>query len=396
MSVTAFAQARPEHGSRVARLDGLRGLAVLAVVWTHLSLHMGIVPWQGGGGYVGVLAFFMLSGYLITQSLWCNEHAATWRGYRRFVGRRIQRLAPALLGLVFIGGPALVLLGRELPSQAVKGALLALVQGTAFFNGHLDAPWGPTWSLTVEWTFYLWWPLVLLALRRSGQSLVATRRVALAIASLLYFGALVLLPDRQFYLLPVANLAVMVCGGALAITHLARAENAQIGVVGRDPMMSNLGAVLLALMVALPGAPLGSAYRWILMPSAVIAVLLVLDHRPEAKSLISTILTWAPLRAVGVRAYSIYLWHVPLMWIAWFGLDGLPVAIRAVVALFALVPVASVSFALLERPWMRGLPLGSHRRSKKHTHRSHPVYVDVIGYEPLRDWGILQRGRSAE
>ena len=161
-------------------LDGLRGLAVLLVLAQHLGL-----PVFRGGGLVGVLLFFVLSGFLITWLL-LDEHAATGRiDIRAFYVRRARRLLPAFVAMlaVVVGVAALVgNLGGIAGPAIVAGAYVAN------WSHLFDIDMGPlnhTWSLSVEEQFYIVWPAVLIgffAFRRLGWVILAA-----CVAAVLWF-----------------------------------------------------------------------------------------------------------------------------------------------------------------------------------------------------------------
>src|SRR5450432_4160027 len=158
----------------VPALDGLRGIALLGVLFFHAN---GALP----GGYLGVDLFFVLSGFLIT-SLLLAEHRETGRiALSAFWVRRARRLFPALLSLM----PAVALYGRYfakadelkvLRSQAL--ATLAYVANWHAIFEHRSywqlfaapSPLEHTWSLSIEEQFYLVWPLLVVLLLRRGTS----------------------------------------------------------------------------------------------------------------------------------------------------------------------------------------------------------------------------------
>jgi peptidoglycan/LPS O-acetylase OafA/YrhL len=326
-------------------LDGLRGFAAIAVVTTHADVSLGLLPY-GSGGFIGVLVFFVLSGYLITAQVW--RAAPDWSSYRRFVVRRVQRLGPAVLGLACISGPVMVLWGGQTPWEAARDALVALLQSTAFvwsFAYDVAPQWSPTWSLTVEWSFYLVVPAVLVAARRRGASTVITRNVAGAAAAGVYVVGC-LLPAKAFYLLPVANLGVMLAGAALALDHLCpRARRSA------DPVRAVAALAMLLTLVVLPGSTLAWTYR-VVMPAVTVAAVVVI-HGCRLPGPATKLLTRRPLTALGLRAYSLYLWHMPVLWLVWVNTRGMSPWLQAAVALAALVPVVVASYHWLERPWLR-------------------------------------------
>jgi peptidoglycan/LPS O-acetylase OafA/YrhL len=339
--------------SRSGALDGLRGLAALAVVSSHLTGSVGVLPYASGG-FIGVLVFFVLSGYLIAGILW--RAPATWAHYRVFVRRRFRRLAPVVVALVVVGVPAMALFGRQELRSVLFEAALALTQTTAFAvsvgaAGH--PAWGPTWSLTVEWVFYLAFPLLLIGLRVRGLSSRRIRLVLAAVAAALYIGGLLLSP-RAFYLSPVANVGVMVAGAILALHH----ADPTVEHRRPDPARATAALVLLGLLVAAPMASLSPAYRFIVFPAVAVATLVVI-HECRNPGRVGRALGWRPLALVGTAAYSVYIWHMPVMWLTYVSVPPLPRPVIGLVAMVALVPVVTVSFWFLERPVLRHRPARS-------------------------------------
>jgi peptidoglycan/LPS O-acetylase OafA/YrhL len=334
--------------TRSGALDGLRGFAAAAVVSSHLTLSMGLIPYDSGG-FIGVLAFFVLSGYLITGVCWKAEPA--WSSYRAFVRRRVQRLGPVVLALAVVGTPALVLFGQQPVGDALAGAGLALSQLTAFaitLGMEWHPAWSPTWSLTVEWAFYLLFPLAVIVARKRGTDARAVRNIAIAAAAMLYAGGLAL-SNEAFYLLPVANLGVMLAGAALALAHQTTTRE---GGWRLDPAWPVFALVLLMVIVVIPGATLGIGYKLVTLPFVTGATVLVI-HGCRQGSAVARVLGWRPLRAIGLRAYSVYLWHMPVFWLVWVNAPDASKWVRAAVALVVLVPVAGLSYWALERPIMQ-------------------------------------------
>jgi hypothetical protein len=149
-------------------LDGVRGVAVLAVVLYHAGL-----PWAGGG-FLGVELFFVLSGFLITSLLLAEWRQTGGIGLRGFWGRRARRLLPALFALLAVVGAYYALAGPAAAVPGLRGDGIATLRyyanwhqiaaGSSYFAA--TGPVSPlthTWSLAIEEQFYAVWPLVVLA-----------------------------------------------------------------------------------------------------------------------------------------------------------------------------------------------------------------------------------------
>ena len=189
-------------------INGLRALSVALVLAFHLQLR------GSGGGFVGVDVFFVISGYLMTQIIWGGLSRGDF-SYWRYLAGRALRIWPALAVMVvlLLAVGTLVLPPSDLKIVAEQALpALGLVSNhfflarTGYNTQTVDTNWLlHTWSLSVEWQFYLLYPLVLLGAAR----LKAGRWLALAVVTVLWvlsLGCQVLLsassPASAFFLLP--------------------------------------------------------------------------------------------------------------------------------------------------------------------------------------------------
>lgn len=355
--------APPRSLAYIPGLDGLRALAVLAVLLYHADLPV-------YGGFLGVESFFVISGFLITALLLADWGAHGRVGLRSFWWRRARRLLPALFVLLAgVAALTAVLLPEELGSLGVDTlAALAYVtnwQLIAGGNPYFDPIARPPllqhlWSLAVEEQFYILWPLLfaagmrllgarpLLALTLAGAAvsagLVAARFIPGADPSRLYYGT----DTRAAGLLAGAALAFVWAPGrapALARPWAGRALDAG--------GMLALAALLGAYALMGEGHPL--LYRGGLALVALITAALVAAATHPAARLLPRLLELAPLRWVGVRSYSLYLWHWPVFMLTRPGID-LPLEGPPAQALrFALAfGLAALSYSLVELPVRRG------------------------------------------
>lgn len=360
-TTTAVAPARPVLQYDPA-LDGLRGLAVAGVVAFHLG-HL-------QGGFLGVDLFFTLSGYLITRLL-LLEFATSGRvSMRAFWTRRAWRLLPVLYVLLALLAVYAATAARPDELDGIRGpgiSSLLFVSNWWFIadgNGYWDlftapSPLEHVWSLSIEQQFYVVWPLLAVAVLRSGRGrgrLLATTVVLAAGSTALlavlarddvsraYFGS----GARMSSILVGAGLAIVVDRGDAWLPRVARSRAAPwIGL--------GAGALIASTWITINGA----TDRWfytggfLLHAIAVAAIVgLLLHHR---SSLPARLLAFAPIRLLGVISYGVYLWHWPTIVLldeARTGLDGVALLLARLGTTLAL---SVASYRLVEKPAQRKL-----------------------------------------
>ncbi len=361
---TSARQVAPAQAGTAGRafrgdLEGLRGVAVLAVVLFHAG-----VPGMSGG-YVGVDVFFVLSGFLITRLL-RDELLRDGRVHLlRFWARRARRLLPAALLVLATTALAAVLLLSPLRARTVLGDALAaaLYAGNHRFAvastdylADTDAvsPVLHFWSLGVEEQFYLLWPLLLLLAAgpwRRGRPAAVTLLPAVLLVMAVSFALCVRLTAVSqpwaFFSLPTRAWE-LATGGAVAVLapQLHRTAAALLGWAG-----------LVALAVAVVGLDATTAFPGTaaLLPVLGTAALVAAGTGPAVRGP-TTVLARALLRRAGRLSYSWYLWHWPVLVLAEevAGPLGLPARL-ALVAASALL--AAATLVLLEDPVRRSASL---------------------------------------
>ena len=375
------------HLKHIRSLDGLRGIAVLAVLLYHFA--PGLLP----GGFLGVDLFFVLSGFLITGLL-VNEWSVSGRiALGGFWGRRARRLLPAVLVLLAVMAGYALLFSDEFAARSLARDGLAslfyvanwhfIQAGEAYIqvtNPDLS-PLRHMWSLAIEEQFYLVWPLVVTGIgflvanrwQAGGRPLrlaIGGLSIALGLAS---FAAMILLydpagPDRVYYgtdsraflLLIGATVGALTAGGPTV--NKAHSRNLIVGAG------TAVAAGLLALMALVD---VGDSWLYQggygLIGLAMILVL-VAAAQPGSHPL-RWVLERRWLVGLGLISYGVYLWHWPaVIWLtsSATGLDGPALfAIRTAATLTA----ALASYYLIEIPirqrrwrmsnisiWLRPLP----------------------------------------
>ncbi len=359
-------------------LDGVRACAVLAVMMFHGGIpHM-------GGGFMGVDAFFVLSGFLITSLLIGEWRQSLTIKLGAFWARRARRRLPALLlRLLFVAFVASVIVPKgtygALRLDALSTLLYVsnwhfiLVNSNYFNETAASSPLLHTGSLAVEEQFYVIWPLVVLGVMHFTRSLRALFALccAAAIASaiwmyVLYDGGL---NTNRAYLGTDTRSQCLFIGCALAVgLVLVTRRTHEEGRLDKGELWRPAGSVgtMLCGVVGIVGA-LTAVALWVLTTStssfpysggffliglAVAAVILSAVAAP--RSIVPRVLSLAPVRYVGRISYGLYIWHWPIfIWLdhARTGLYGYELFVVRVLVTFA---VSVVSFHLIERPIRMG------------------------------------------
>ena len=326
-------------------LDGLRGLAVIGV----LAFHGGFTAFKGG--FLGVSTFFTLSGFLIT-SLLLREFAthgtislgAFWR-------RRFRRLLPAALAGLLLACLCGVLYGS--PEQLARLRLdvlagLAYVANWRFVLAHkryadlfaAPSPLQHFWSLAIEEHFYVVYPLlVAVALRVGGRRALTAVLVALAGVSVILSFALSSDFDRVYYGTDTRAFELL-AGGLFSLwwTSASRRSPSLLPRQLRD-VIGGTGLVLSVSAWATIGLTSARLPRggFVLQALATCAVLVALT----TNGAVARVLSWRPIRAVGLISYGLYVYHWPV-----FLALGDERTDLGRGALFALRIAVTVSFAL--------------------------------------------------
>jgi len=348
------------RGERYAPgLDGLRALAVLAVIAYHLGFS-----WAPGG-LLGVGVFFTLSGYLITDLLLARWIDGT-RPLGDFWRRRARRLLPGLYLMLIVICAWIALDHRSQLDQARADALAAflyvnnwwqIVQHASYFARFgPQPPFGHLWSLAVEEQFYLLWPwLLLLGARAIPESAHAHGlRPRLALATLLMAGASAFEMAALYH--PTADPTRiyegtdtrafgLLFGAALAMVWPREALLPQVAA-GARRILDLAGIIGLAGIIVLIWRV--GEYSPFLYHGGMVALsaatVLVIAAAAHPASRIGRVLGAQPLRWIGVRSYGIYLWHLPIIALT------TPVLSQGISPLRALAQVAA-SFALADLSW---------------------------------------------
>lgn len=381
----------------ISSIDGLRAIAVTAVVLYHLGISW--IP----GGFLGVDLFFVISGYVITRLILDSINQSSALDLRAFYAARLRRIYP---GFIFMVICTIIFIGVWAP-EAIKRFLSDLpyaLTGTinwflvARHQDYFEAIGRPpllqhTWSLAVELQFYLIWPIILLTvLKYFGKKNIARIALLIAIISGVTLFLVSLRLDQSnaqqishIYFGTDTHSLGLFLGSALAVSWIPQNLSADIAKRAQD-VIDGIGVVgllgLIATFLFIDEAN-ASLYR-IAFPLAGIFGCLVIISLVHPASRFAPLISSAPFRWVGQRSYGIYIWHWVIFQVTRPSVDltGESWALYLARVLLVLA-LADISLRWVEIPfrqgvvqnWFRGM---KYRAPKVKLRQQLSVVVSVI------------------
>ena len=381
----------------ISSIDGLRAIAVTAVVLYHLGISW--IP----GGFLGVDLFFVISGYVITRLILDSINQSSALDLRAFYAARLRRIYP---GFIFMVICTIIFIGVWAP-EAIKRFLSDLpyaLTGTinwflvARHQDYFEAIGRPpllqhTWSLAVELQFYLIWPIILLTvLKYFGKKNIARIALLIAVISGVTLFLVSLRLDQSnaqqishIYFGTDTHSLGLFLGSALAVSWIPQNLSADIAKRAQD-VIDGIGVVgllgLIATFLFIDEAN-ASLYR-IAFPLAGIFGCLVIISLVHPASRFAPLISSAPFRWVGQRSYGIYIWHWVIFQVTRPSVDltGESWALYLARVLLVLA-LADISLRWVEIPfrqgvvqnWFRGM---KYRAPKVKLRQQLSVVVSVI------------------
>lgn len=331
-------------------IDGLRAVAVLAVLLYHLGVPMVT------GGFVGVDVFFVISGYLITNKIKGEIEAGDFTFSGFYLGRA-RRLFPALFVMLAVSSAfAAAILPPDLLAE-FAGSLIYTIAWLSnvyfyFVSGYFGAaaesqPLLHTWSLSVEEQFYLIWPLSLFILLRSRRTLVTLTCIGLASVASLLAAELWLSIDATaaFYLLPFRIVEFGIGAGLVWLRPLTSR-------IGREVLLAVGLAIVVASVLTFTDSTRFPGLSALVPCIGAAVVIYAGQARYMGLALRNPASVW-----VGKISYSLYLAHWPVIVFYSYGrVSALQPIDQAIIAAMAFA-LAAASFYLVEKPFRRGTML---------------------------------------
>jgi peptidoglycan/LPS O-acetylase OafA/YrhL len=330
-----------------ADIDGLRAIAVLAVI----AFHYGTSNFASGG-FVGVDVFFVISGYLITSILYSQIKSNTY-SLINFYERRVRRIFPALFAMFAVCG--MCSLALNFPSEvenigkSIVASILFLSNVQFFYSSdYFDQkmemnPLLHTWSLSVEEQFYIFFPLLLLALRPLKHS---TRIILISIMALVSFAYSTWMVQANstaaFYLVQFRAWELLI-GSLLALGAIPplkeRTYAEGLGILG----LAAIGASVVWISKETPFPGIAA------LPPCLGAAAILYSGVNHTPTLVSSLLSKSPIRFIGQISYSLYLWHWPV-WV-FYRLDHVPNNWSRFGLFSVCLLLAILSWRFIERPF---------------------------------------------
>ncbi|MBC1456319.1 acyltransferase family protein [Listeria newyorkensis] len=344
----------------VPSIDGLRALAVIAVIAYHLSFG-----WASGG-FLGVDIFFVLSGYLITNILLSEWEKNERIDLKKFWVGRFRRLIPAVYLMIVVVVVFAVIFNRPLLATLRGDATASFLymsnwwfifHNVSYFDSFGTAsPIKNLWSLAIEEQFYIIWPLFLYgALKFIKKPAIILRIIVIAAMLSAILMAILYSPDgdpsRVYYGTDTRAFGLLL-GGALAFVwpftrlspHIPKPAKFTVNLAG------TISVAIFLICIVTVNEYDSFLYRGGMFLIAINAIVMIATIAHPA-SYLSKLFSFKPLRWIGMRSYGIYLWHYPIITLTTPITEvGTPNLVRASLQVAATLLIAELSYRFVETP----------------------------------------------
>lgn len=394
------------HPKYRADIDGLRAIAVIAVVIFHAF------PVYAPGGFVGVDIFFVISGFLISTVIFGSLKSDNF-SFVEFYSRRVKRIYPALLlvllacftfGWFVLMADEYAQLNKHIIGAAGFVSNFILWNESGYFDNAAETkPLLHLWSLGIEEQFYIIWPVLLWASWKKRFNLLTIASLAAIVSFALNIKGIHKDISTTFYL-PLTRFWELVAGSILAYVTLFNysavsrfknyLETVLQTVIYKTPLKNsnnllyNLQALFGVVLILFSISIINSKYIfpgwWALLP--VFGSVLIIDAGTRSW-LNRNILSNRALVWIGLISYPLYLWHWPLLSFARIIEGELPsVEIRSLLILISIL-LALMTYKLIEKP----IRLGNQGKTKTIALLISMTFVGGVGYSCYKWEGLKFR-----
>lgn len=382
-------------------LDGIRAIAVTAVVLYHLN-----VPGLSGG-LLGVGIFFTLSGFLITTILlraWARTNSV---GLIGFYLRRARRLFPAVVLVIAVVIVATLIADRDNLGATVANGVAGLfyvanwhtiAAGGDYFaitagNG---GPLDHLWSLSVEEQFYFIWPLLLIGMIVLFRGNLRVVAVVTGLLSAVSFVLLYKYSIRPADVMPAlwsttrayegtdTRAGGLLIGAVFAIVLFERPFRATEGRWKVPVDVLGLASLVgLGWIIYFSGSHPASLYSWGILAQSLLTAVLVISAIHPGSMIVRNLLGAQPFRWIGERSYGIYLWHLPVIYFTPQGWIDAHAVLAGIGQVAVTLLLSALSWTLLEDPIRRNGFRAAFKRDANAEGRRRAVPVIVSGFAAL-------------
>lgn len=297
-----------------ADIEGLRGIAVLAVVFFHSGLKF------AAGGYIGVDVFFVISGYLISKSI-IDSFDNQGFSLLKFYERRFRRIIPTAIAVIIITGALglICLLPEELIELATSIHSALLLRSNILAANSIDyfgiatefKPLIHFWSLSIELQFYLLFPILLSFFLYFNMRKLFSTSVFIMIIALLFFTTLYISNNpAKYYFSSIMRAWELLLGAMLCLSNIDDfVASKNLAIINYLPA---LGLLLIFISFCIVNQASHFPGSLALLPCAGGALILLVDSSRTSSLFSNSILSNRLLRAIGVISFSLYLVHQPI------------------------------------------------------------------------------------
>ena len=355
---------RNQHKTRyMPGLDGLRAVAVIAVIIYHLN------PQILSGGFLGVDTFFVISGFLITSLLLHEYHETGRIDLKNFWIRRFKRLIPAVVFLLMVLVSYMAIFHLERLAAIKADFIAALIylanwwfifEDVSYFEALEANPLKHLWSLAIEEQFYIIWPVILLLLlvlvKRMSRIWLITFGISLVSLIVMIVLSVPLEDNSRVYFGTDTRAHSLLIGVLLAYIFPPFRLKKEIDT-GSKVVLNLIGFVTLGILIYMFTFVSASHY-WIyaggLYAIAVLTSLLIAASVHPSTFFANKLLGNPLFVFIGQRSYSLYLWHYPIIVLSntYFVAGQVPIYVIIIQVILTFV-MAEVSYRFIEQPFRR-------------------------------------------
>ena len=341
---------------RIPGLDGMRALGSFAVIAYHYT------PAYAPGG-LGVMNFLVLSGFLITWLLLGEEDRKGSIGVGAFYVRRTRHIVPAFIVFMLVVTAALLVFGKRIVWPQVITAFLFVVNYWQGIVGDPNTAFSHTWALALELQFYLLWPLLFLALRRSRRRMAGALLLIITgvwvYRGLMWGAGLV----SQGYVYEAFDMRAdhLLLGCLVAVLLRTGSMSSVVSVATGHRFMPFLTMALIGVSAACEkqwGVDYRNVFGFIVNP--ILLMTLLLQAITLATTPLWRWLEWPWVRYLGTISYSVYLYQQVIVDPVKHRLSFLPEPLPFFGTLAAVYGVSSVAYYLVEKPLRRSRKGAAH------------------------------------